>query len=138
MTLRKDQSQWLIYDRESVLSIAGGAQCLLALLGAQALSGHPDIRIRAIAEATKRICLTQLRHWSGQIEGLDPSPEQTEVATYVSNIVSWLGGEGEPPEELDEFHAALVWLDGRAKAAGVAGPGWYREAVRESGLRREV
>ena len=137
MSIRTDERQWLIYEEESVSAVVGGIQAFFCLMGAHMASKHEDIAVRAMANAAERIVETQMSHWLGKLKGLEPTEAQETVTRYLAEISAWMGGEGERPDEaLDEIWAALVWLDGRAKAAGVTGPGWYREIVRETSVGR--
>lgn len=131
MSLRKDENQWLIYDEESVTAAVKGVQSFLMALGAEALKRHPDLVLRAFANFGERVTNTHVEFWNGG-KSEEPSEEQREVGRHLLEIYAWLSGEGERPDEaLDQLHAAVVWTDKRAKAAGVSGPGWYRELVRD-------
>ena len=137
MSLREDERQWLIYSEEPVSAVVGGVQAFFCLLGAGMALKHEDVAVRAMANAAERIVRTQLAHWTGELQGLEPTEAQAKVAEYLAEVSEWLDGKRERPDEaLDEIWAALVWVDGRAKAAGVSGPGWYREIVRETSVGR--
>jgi hypothetical protein len=126
--LRKDENQWLIYQEDSVRPITDGVKSLLMHFGAMMLMRHEDIAVRAVGHYGASLSDTHLDQWSQE----DATEEQQAVAQHLADIYAWLAEEGERPDQaLDEFHAAVVWSDKRARAAGVKGPGWYREIVRE-------
>lgn len=132
MTLRKDEKQWLIYQQDSVEPAIDGVKSLLMALGAQALINHPDIVLRAFGHYGQRVTDTHLDLWRGALKE-EPSEERRQVGVYLAEIYAWLAGEGERPEEaLDQLHAAVVWSDKRARAAGVTGEGWYRDLIKET------
>jgi hypothetical protein len=131
MTLRKDENQWLVYQQDSVEPAIAGVKSFLMALGAQVLLDNPDLVLRAFGHYGQRLTNTHLDLWIGRMTE-QPSEEQAVVGQYLTEIYAWLAGEGERPDEaLDELHAAVVWSDKRARAAGVTGEGWYRDLVKE-------
>jgi hypothetical protein len=135
--MRQDHRQWLIYQEEPVTNVVSILEAFLVGLGAQTLLRHPEQAMRAMGHFGARLAETRMAHWAGQLRGLEPTDGQREMVSHLRVIAQFLAGEGPRPDtELDEVHAALVWLDKRAKDAGVSGPGWYREIVRDSTLGR--
>ena len=136
-SIRLDERQWMIFDEESVTAVVGAVEALLVGLGAAALRDHADQQVRAIGAFGEKLAETRLAHWSGQLAGLEPSEVQKQLVAHLYAVSAYLVDEGERPETaLDDIQAALVWIDKRAKGAGVVGDGWYREIVRESTLGR--
>lgn len=130
-TLRKDESQWLIYQEDAVTPAVAGVKSFLMALGASLLLEHPDIVMRAFGNYGAKLADTHLDLWFGKMNE-QPTEEQRQVAEHLKAIYGWLGGEEERPDEaLDELHAAVVWSDKRATAAGVTGGGWYRDIIKE-------
>lgn len=130
-SLRKDENQWLIYQEDSVEPAVAGVKSLLMALGASMLLEHPDLAIRAFGNYGQRMTDTHLDLWLGRMTE-QPTDEQAVVGQHLADIYAWLAGEAERPDAaLDELHAAVVWSDKRANAAGVTGPGWYRDIVKE-------
>lgn len=133
MSLRTDLSQWLIYDEETVRTVEGALEIYLMAVGGTVFSNADDVVLRAMGHSGMRIATTRLELWLGKKKGLDPTELQEELAIIIQSVIAWRAGkEPRPDDALDEIHAVLVWLDKRTKAAGVNGPGWYREVVRES------
>lgn len=132
--LRKDENQWLIYDRDSVEAVVAAVKAFLMGLGAQTLLHHEDLEIRALGHAGLRMSATQLDAFAGNLK-VETSPERQEAAQVIGQLIGYLAGFNNlDPAAIDEIHAAIVWIDKRAKAAGVSGTGWYREIVREPDL----
>jgi len=134
MTIRTDERQWLIYDEETVRAVQGAVEIFLMGLGGTILMAHEEIRMRAIGNVGIRVSETRLQVWEGTLKDTETTELRERLAGYVREIISWLGSQTDekPEQALDEIHAAIVWLDRRANAAGVVGPGWYRDAIRES------
>ena len=137
MSIRQDERQKMIYQEEPVTGVVGAVEILLCAIGANVLLQHEDMEIRSIADFGESLAKTRLKHWAGQYDHLDPTEIQQELADHVTRIAGYLAGELDRPDEaLDDIRMALIWLDRRARNAGVAGPGWYREIVRETTLGR--
>ncbi len=136
MTIRADQKQWLIYQEEQVTGVVKAVETILIALGAATLMDHSDIAIRAIGNFGERLSETRIAHMAGQLQGLDSSDSEKQLVTHLLAISAFLAGGDRPEMALEDVHAALVWVDKRANEAGVVGPGWYREIIRESTLGR--
>lgn len=131
MSLRQDEKQWMIYQEDSVKPAIDAVKSLLMALGAEALKSNPDLVLRAFGTFGEQVTDTHLRYWNG---GYSEKPDGRYLVAgeHLARIYAWLSDEGERPDQaLDELHAAVVWLNKRAKDAGVSGPGWYRDAVKE-------
>lgn len=138
MSIRQDERQALIYQEEPVTGVVGAVEILCTALGAMILQGHHDQAVRAIGHFGESMSKTRLAHWAGQLKGLEPTEMQKELAQHLAAISAYVGNQDteRPGEALDDIQMALIWLDKRARDAGVSGPGWYREIVRESTLGR--
>lgn len=126
MTLRHDMKQWLIYDEGSVTSVVRALEASSMGWWGAMLERHPDLKVTAIGVALQR--LADLRIATMISEGGD---SETAV-NHAARIALWLSTPGleEPTDALDEFHAALFWLDSRLSGAGTQGPGWFRQLGR--------
>ena len=136
MSVRQDDKQWMIYQEEPVTDVVAAIETFLSGIGAAFLKNHEDIVMRAIGSFGESLTQTRLTHMNGQLGDLPSTEMQKELVSHLIAISGYLAGDDRPDEALDDIQAALVWLDKRSKAAGVVGPGWYREIVRESTLGR--
>jgi hypothetical protein len=136
MSIRTDKRQWLIYQEEPVVDVVSAIEAFLVGIGAAFLKNHEDIAMRGIGHFGEMLAQTRLTHMNGMLGDLESTEMQKELVEHLLAISGYLAGDTRPDEALDDIHAALVWLDKRAKGAGVSGPGWYREIVRESTLGR--
>lgn len=139
MTIREDEKQWLIYQEGQVTAVVEAVETMLVALGAASIMDHSDVALRAIGHFGERLAETRMARMAGQLGDLEASDIQKQLVQHLLDIAAFLAGgeEAERPEmALDDIHAAVVWVDKRAKEAGVVGPGWYREIIRESTLGR--
>lgn len=136
MTIREDDTQWLIYQEGPVSAVVEAVEVFLVALGAATIMDHSDVAVRAIGHFGERLAETRLAHMAGQLQGLDSTDTKKQLAFHLLAISAFLAGGDRPEVALEDMQAALVWVDKRAKDAGVVGPGWYREIIRESTLGR--
>lgn len=126
VTLRHDMKQWLIYEEEPVTATVRALEAAAMGMTGQSLATHPDLKVRAIGTMLRKLADVRIATLIG--EGGDSAT----AADHVALILNWLNRPNlDPPaESLDEFHAALFWLDGRLNDAGTGGDGWYRLLAR--------
>lgn len=130
-TLRKDERQWLIYDEESVVSVVRSMEVIGLALAGPALANHRDIQLRAVGNIMMRLAETRLKALSGHFGDV---PDENRIsAEHVATILNYLRTGILTPDvhkAIEEFHGAVVWLDGRLRAAGTAGANWFQELAR--------
>lgn len=130
-TLRKDERQWLIYDEESVVSVVRSMEILGLALAGPALARHPDIQLRAVGNVMMGLAPARLKALSGYYG--DISDENRTASEHLATILDYLRTGIMTPDvhrAIEEFHGAVVWLDGRIRAAGTAGGNWFQELAR--------
>lgn len=118
-----------------------------------------DLALKGLGTLSGRVGMTRLAWLAGvdergrQVATPDPNPMAGPAAEAIRRVLNWLlvwdlGNPDAPPElrrptvpppavrlDLDELHAAAMFLDRRARNAGVTGPGRRRGIIRRSTRR---
>lgn len=125
MSLRTDERSWLIYDDESVGAFVRALEAYALSVVGQRLSRRPEVQLRAVGNLMMRI--GEQRGW----EMMKNDGAQREAVELLSRMAAHVAGLNvDDLQMLEDVHALAVWIDRRARNAGMAGPGVVREAVR--------
>lgn len=126
-TLRTDKRQWFIHDEEPIVAAMEAIEVIALTVTGRLLAENEHVEMRAIGNVMMRWADARQRTLDGD-EATDAEHVAIEFAT---EILDWMGEQGERPEDaLDQFQASAFGFDSRLQAAGISGPGWYRELAR--------
>lgn len=128
MTLRQDERQWLIYQRESVVSAVRTLEVLAMLIAGPALAKHPDLSMRALGNMMIRLGAHREEYMLGTGVG-EPTDPEVVAGRHLATILGELAGIARADTARDELHAAMYWLDSELRAAGIKGGSWMAETA---------
>lgn len=126
-TLRTNERQWLIDTEDPVVAAMEAMEVMALTITGKLLAENGHVEIRAIGNVMMRWADARQR----VLDGEDATDAEQAAIESATEILDWMGGQGECPEgALDQFHAVAFTFDSKLQAAGISGPGWYRELAR--------
>ena len=129
VSLRTDDRQWLVYETDGeVGALVRGVEVMSLVMAGKVLARNRLDGIRGIGHFMLRIADARMR------EMRKNGGAQEVVMDLLERILMVASGKSpwtpDVDRALDELYALTVYTDGRAKDAGLVGPGTIREAVR--------
>jgi hypothetical protein len=122
--LRTDPKQWLIHEEAPVTAGVQGIEVLALTISGNLLAVNENVELRAVGNL--------MLHWAdARQRSLDDRELGSDAVEFITQVLDWMGGQGERPDEaLDQLHAIAFQFDSTLAAAGINGDGWYRTLAR--------
>lgn len=123
--LRQDERQWLIYQEEPVSAAMMGMEVIALTVAGSLLADNEHVEMRAVGN------IMMLWADARQRTLVDGNDSERAAMEMADEILSWMGGQGDKPEDaLEQFHAVAFQFDSVLRGAGISGDGWFREIAR--------
>jgi len=125
--LRTDERQWLIYQEEPVTAGMEAIEIIALTVTGNLLADNEHVEMRAVGNVMLRWADARQRTLNGE----DATDAEHTAIEFATEILDWMGGQGERPAiALEQLHAIAFSFDSTLQGAGIDGPGWYRELAR--------
>lgn len=128
MTLRQDESQWLIYQEDSVVPAVRALEVLAMLVAGPVLANHPEFSMRALGNMMIRLGAHRETYMLGKGEG-NPTDPEVVAGRHLAVILGEMAGIANAEIPRDELHAAMYWLDSTLKQAGINTETWLAQVA---------
>lgn len=126
-TLRTDERQWLIHQEPNVTAGMEAIEVMALTVTGALLANRPEVEMRAIGTIMMRWADARQR----TLDGEDATDLEHTAISHATDLLDWMGGQGEAPvESLEELHAVAFAFDSQLQGAGIDGEGWYRVLAR--------
>jgi len=91
------------------------------------LGNNEHVEMRAIGNVMLRWADARQR----TLDSEDATDAEHVAIEFGSEILDWMGGQGERPAiALEQLHAIAFSFDSTLQSAGITGPGWYQKLAR--------
>ena len=129
--IRTDSRQWLIHEEENVTVGIKAIEIMALTVTGELLSKNEDVEMRAVGNLMMRWADARQRAMMNGMDGEDSTHLEKSAMVLLTDILDWMGGQGEKPEDaLEQLHSVAFSFDSTLSGAGITGPGWYRELAR--------